>query len=48
MIVLSLDGKTATKTEMEEAKFQVTAFITQSDVYQECVLKASAAVAKRR
>jgi len=37
--LVDLDGKTASKEEMEEAKFQVTAFITQVDVYQECLLK---------
>lgn len=37
--LVDMNGKTATKAEMEEAKFQVTAFITQVDVYQECLLK---------
>lgn len=37
--LVDLNGKTATKDELEEAKFQVTSFITQADVYQECVYK---------
>jgi hypothetical protein len=45
--LVDLDGKTATKEEMEEAKFQVTAFITQVDVYQECILKLATALGDR-
>lgn len=37
--LVDLNGKTASKDELEEAKFQVTSFITQADVYQECVYK---------
>ena len=37
--LVDLNGKTASKEELEEAKFQVTSFITQADVYQECVWK---------
>ena len=37
--LVDLNGKTATKEELEEAKFQVTSFITQADVYQDCVYK---------
>lgn len=37
--LVDLNGKTATKNELEEAKFQVTNFITQADVYQDCVYK---------
>ena len=37
--LVDLNGKTASKEELEEAKFQVTSFITQADVYQECVYK---------
>jgi hypothetical protein len=37
--LVELNGKTATKAELEEAKFQVTSFITQADVYQDCVYK---------
>lgn len=37
--LVDLNGKTATKAELEEAKFQVTSFITQADVYQDCVYK---------
>lgn len=37
--LVDLNGKTATKLELEEAKFQVTSFITQADVYQDCVYK---------
>ena len=37
--LVDLDGKTATKAQLEEAKFQVTSFITQADVYQDCVYK---------
>jgi hypothetical protein len=37
--LVQLDGKTASKGQLEEAKFQVTSFITQADVYQDCVLK---------
>lgn len=45
--LVDLDGKTASKEEMEEAKFQVTAFITQVDVYQECLLKLATALGDR-
>ncbi len=45
--LVDLNGKTATKEEMEEAKFQVTAFITQVDVYQECLLKLASALSER-
>lgn len=37
--LVEMNGTTATKDEMEEGKFQVTAFITQVDVYQECLVK---------
>jgi hypothetical protein len=37
--LVDLNGATASKEELEEAKFQVTSFITQADVYQECVYK---------
>jgi hypothetical protein len=37
--LVDLNGKTASKSELEEAKFQVTSFITQADVYQDCVYK---------
>ncbi|MFM9864251.1 MAG: hypothetical protein ACKVRO_11650 [Micropepsaceae bacterium] len=37
--LVDLNGKTASKDELEEAKFQITSFITQADVYQECVYK---------
>lgn len=37
--LVDLNGKTASKAELEEAKFQVTSFITQADVYQDCVYK---------
>lgn len=45
--LVDLDGKTATKDEMEEAKFQVTSFITQVDVYQECLIKLANALGER-
>ena len=45
--IVELNGKTASKDELEEAKFQVTAFITQSDVYQECVDKLATALDAR-
>ncbi|MDZ4868333.1 MAG: hypothetical protein SGI91_13515 [Alphaproteobacteria bacterium] len=45
--LVDLEGKTASKEEMEEAKFQVTAFITQVDVYQECILKLATALGDR-
>jgi hypothetical protein len=41
--LVDLNGKTASKDELEEAKFQVTSFITQADVYQECVWKLAEA-----
>ena len=41
--LVDLNGKTATKEELEEAKFQVTSFITQADVYQDCVYKLAEA-----
>lgn len=40
--LVELNGATASKAELEEAKFQVTSFITQADVYQDCVLKLNA------
>ena len=45
--LVEMDGKTATKDEMEEGKFQVTAFITQVDVYQECLVKLEKALGER-
>jgi hypothetical protein len=45
--MVDLNGKTATKDEMEEAKFQVTAFITQVDVYQECLIKLAESLKDR-
>jgi len=45
--LVELNGKTASKEEMEEAKFQVTAFITQVDVYQECILKLANSLSER-
>jgi hypothetical protein len=45
--LVDLDGKKASKAEMEEAKFQVTSFITQVDVYQECMLKLATALNER-
>lgn len=45
--LVDLDGKTASKDEMEEAKFQVTSFITQVDVYQECLIKLANALNER-
>jgi hypothetical protein len=45
--LVELNGKTATKDEMEEGKFQVTAFITQVDVYQDCLLKLANSLADR-
>jgi hypothetical protein len=45
--LVELNGKTATKEEMEEAKFQVTAFITQVDVYQECLIKLANSLNER-
>jgi hypothetical protein len=45
--LVDLDGKTASKDEMEEAKFQVTSFITQVDVYQECLLKLATSLGDR-
>jgi hypothetical protein len=45
--LVDLNGKTATKEEMEEAKFQVTAFITQVDVFQECILKLAESLKDR-
>jgi hypothetical protein len=45
--LVDLDGKSATKSEMEEAKFQVTAFITQVDVYQECLAKLDKTLKER-
>jgi hypothetical protein len=45
--LVDLNGKTATKEEMEEGKFQVTSFITQVDVYQECLLKLANTLAER-
>ncbi len=45
--LVDLNGKEATKAEMEEAKFQVTSFVTQVDVYQECILKLAEALKAR-
>ena len=45
--LVEMNGKTATKDEMEEGKFQVTAFITQVDVYQECLVKLEKALGDR-
>ncbi len=45
--VVEMNGKTATKDEMEEGKFQVTSFITQVDVYQECLVKLEKALGAR-
>ena len=45
--LVDLNGKTATKEEMEEGKFQVTSFITQVDVYQECLLKLANTLGER-
>mgnify|MGYP001300203008 FL=1 len=45
--VVEMNGKTATKDEMEEGKFQVTSFITQVDVYQECLVKLEKALGER-
>ena len=36
---IAMDATTATKDEMENAKMDVVAFITQADVYQECLAK---------
>ena len=45
--LVDLNGKTATKAEMEEAKFQVTSFITQVDVYQDCMLRLAKTLGER-
>lgn len=45
--LVDLNGKTATKEEMEEAKFQVTSFITQVDVYQDCMIKLATSLKDR-
>jgi hypothetical protein len=45
--LVDLNGKTATKEEMEEAKFQVTSFITQVDVYQDCMLRLAKTLGDR-
>ncbi|MCE9524401.1 MAG: hypothetical protein K8S25_18420 [Alphaproteobacteria bacterium] len=42
-----MDAKTATKEEMETAKTDVVAFITQADVYQECLDKLAKTLAER-
>jgi hypothetical protein len=42
--LVELNGATATKDQMEDAKYQVVKFMTESDVYADCVAKASAAV----
>jgi hypothetical protein len=44
--IVDLNGTTASKQELEDAKLQVTAFITQADVYQDCVVKITAALDK--
>lgn len=45
--LVDMNGKTSTKAEMEEAKFQVTAFITEVDVYQECILRLAKTLGER-
>lgn len=45
--LVDINGKNATKEEMEEGKFQVTSFITQVDVYQECMLKLADSLGER-
>ena len=45
--VVDLNGKTASREQMEEAKFQVTSFITQADVYQDCMFKLATSLADR-
>ena len=45
--LVELNGKTATKDEMEEAKFQVVSFVTQVDVYQECLVKLTNSLGNR-
>jgi hypothetical protein len=45
--LVDLNGKTASKEEMEEAKFQVTSFITQVDVYQDCMLRLAKTLGDR-
>jgi hypothetical protein len=45
--MVELNGTTASKVELEDAKFQVTSFITQADVYQECVVKLTNTYEKR-
>ena len=42
-----MDAKTATKEEMETAKSDVVAFITQSDSYQECLDKLATKLGER-
>jgi hypothetical protein len=42
-----MDAKTATKEEMENAKSDVVAFISQSDVYQECLANLTTKLADR-
>jgi hypothetical protein len=37
--LVDLNGALASKEQMEEGKFQVTSFITQVDVYQQCLEK---------
>lgn len=37
--LVDLNGREMSKDELEEAKFQVTNFITQADVYQDCIYK---------
>jgi hypothetical protein len=44
--IVELNGKTASKQELEDAKLQVTSFITQADVYQDCIVKITAALDK--
>lgn len=45
--LVDMNGKTSTKAEMEEAKFQVTAFITEVDVYQDCLLRLAKTLGER-
>jgi len=45
--LVDIQGRSATKEQMEEGKFQVTSFITQVDVYQDCMLKLVDALGQR-
>ncbi|MBP6014980.1 MAG: hypothetical protein KBA31_22345 [Alphaproteobacteria bacterium] len=44
---LVMDAKTATKEEMENAKQDVVAFITQSDAYQDCLVRLANSLGPR-